>query len=121
MLNNLKTQRKTHVTIAAKHGKYGIDTIKIKAGQKSINWHAKYQNKQYGRWQATGGTIQTGTYSRPIKYHGKIYFKTTLIFQTSDEHYKITKTKLVTGYVPLSYLSTGFKGGVFAYNYLGGK
>lgn len=121
VINNLKTQRKTHVTIAAKHGKYGIDTIKIKAGQKSINWHAKYQSNQYGTWQATGGTIQTEHTAAPIKFHGKIYFKTTVIFQTSDEYYKITKTKLVTGYVPLSYLSTGFKGGAFGYYYLGGK
>ncbi|ALI33624.1 hypothetical protein PKU16_04375 [Weissella cibaria] len=121
VIKNLKTQQKTQVAIAAMHGKYGIDTIKIKAGQKSINWHAKYQTNQNGRWPVTGGTILTERTAAPIKYHGKIYFKTTVIFQTSDEHYKITKTKLVTGYVPLSYLSTGFKGGAFGYYYLGGK
>ena len=121
IMTNLKTKQKTHVAVTTKSGNSGIDTIKIKAGRKSINWHAKYQSNQYGRWQVTGGTIQTEHTAAPIKYHGKIYFKTTLIFQTSDEHYKITKTKLVRGYVPLSYLSTGFKGGVFAYNPLGGK
>ncbi|MDH5012464.1 hypothetical protein B9D04_01910 [Weissella cibaria] len=121
IMTNLKTKQETHVAVTTKSGNSGIDTIKIKAGRKSINWHAKYQSNQYGRWQVTGGTIQTEHTAAPIKFHGKIYFKTTLIFQTSDEHYKITKTKLVTGYVPLSYLSTGFKGGVFAYNPLGGK
>lgn len=121
VIPNLKSNKKINIVVTTKRDTSGIDSLKVKSQRKLINWHAKYRSNQYGRQQVSAGMITTKNTKNPIKYHGKIYFKTTVVFNTYGEIRGMSNVKLATGYVPLTYLSTGFKGGAFAYNPLGGK